>query len=237
MNATVNVLDSVIDNAMGVCSGKALIGEQGVSVESGTRFDMLFDFSLQCRLAAIRNHGRANLATTLQDAHDSRLVLRARACDAPRPLVDVHVAGLAPDESFVSLDFARELDGRVVMHDGTNAVEHEPCRLLRHTDGAMEFVAGNTVLAVANHPDRHHPLIQPERAVLEDSSDFEAELLIAPVAHPDATGFDEGMLLGTAARASNFAVRKPKIQRVLESAVCVAEVNDSLLKSVRRFHE
>jgi hypothetical protein len=38
----------------------------------------------------------------------------------------------------------------------------EPCRLLRDADGAMNFVAADTVLAVHNLPHGRQPLVQTD---------------------------------------------------------------------------
>ena len=45
MNATVHVLDGVIDNLVGVVSREPFVREKGVSVESRASFDMLADLS------------------------------------------------------------------------------------------------------------------------------------------------------------------------------------------------
>jgi len=42
----------------------------------------------------------------------------------------------------------------------------------------VHLVAGDAVLASANHPDSHHPLIEAQGGILENGSDFDAELLL-----------------------------------------------------------
>ncbi len=93
----------------------------------------------------------------------------------------------------------------------------------------MNLHAGNSVLAVAEHPESGHPLVESECGVLEDSSDLERELLIASTAEPQFPRLDEVVLRVAATRANNVAIRPAKILRVIERAVRIGEVNDGLL--------
>ena len=61
-------------------------------------------------------------------------------------------------------------------------MQHEPRRLLPNVDSAVKFVAGNAVLAIANHPNCRHPLVERNRRVLEDRSKLHSELLLTAVA-------------------------------------------------------
>ena len=226
MNASVDVFDGVIHNLMGVLSSESFVGEQRIGIERRTGFDMLLYFRLESGFLAVCNNSRLDATAALKDAHDRRLVLRSGAGDATGFLGEVHVPGLAADECFVGFDFARELDGGVIMQRHTNAVEHEPCALLCDPKGTGHFTGANAVFAVAENPVSAHPLIEAERGVFEDRSNLEAELLLASRAEPDLAGLDKGMLLRSAARAANYAVREPQIERVLESTVSVREVDD-----------
>ena len=107
-----NVLDGMIYDLMRVVASKPVVGKQRIGVESRTGFDVLSHFGLQSAFLAVRNHNGANLAATLQDAHDCGLILAAGSGDAPLALADVHVAGFAADESFVSFDVAGQLLSR-----------------------------------------------------------------------------------------------------------------------------
>ncbi len=46
MNATVDILDSMIHDRMGILPSQALIGEKSIGIESGTSLDMLLYFRL-----------------------------------------------------------------------------------------------------------------------------------------------------------------------------------------------
>ena len=237
VDTSVDVLDSMVNDLMGVLTGKSIIGKQSVRVESRASFNMFFNLSLKSFLFAVCDDRRAHFSAALKDSHDGDLVFGASPGDAPLALADMHVASLAANESFVSFDFARQLSNRLVMHSLTDAMHHEPSRLLGNSEGTSDLTRANSVLAVAEQPEATHPLIQTQRRVLKDSADFKAELPLAAITLPDTPGFDEGVFFGTTARARNYTVRPAKVDSALKSAVGIAEMDDGFLKCVRRFHD
>jgi hypothetical protein len=148
----------------------------------------------------------------------------------------MHVPSLATDKSFIGFNFSRELRKRVIVHSFADAVKHEPCGLLSYTEGASYFAGTNAVLAIAEHPESAHPLIQTKRGILKNSSHFERELLLTSRAKPETPSFNKRVFLRAAAWASNYTVRPAKIERVLKAAVWIAEVDNRVLKCLRRFH-
>ena len=103
------------------------------------------------------------------------------------------------------------------MQGRTDAMQHEPRALLCDAESAGQLAGANAVLAVAEDPVSAHPLVESERAVFKDGSNFEAELFLAPRAEPHTASLDKGLLLRTAARAANYTVRKTHVERVLEA--------------------
>jgi hypothetical protein len=57
-----------------------------------------------------------------------------------------------------------------------DAVHHEPCGLLSHADGAVNFVATYPILAIGNHPTGNQPVVQRDWRVLENRIDPDGEL-------------------------------------------------------------
>jgi hypothetical protein len=97
---------------------------------------MLADFGLQCDPLAVRDYDSPNLAATLKQSHHSGFVLAAGSGDAALALADMHVARLPADETFVRFHFAAELASKeLILHGETDAMEHEPCCLLRDVAG------------------------------------------------------------------------------------------------------
>ena len=236
VDAIVDVFDGVIHNLVSVLPRKSLVGEKRISVECRASFDVLLDLRLESGLLAVGHNRCANTSAALQHPHDDHLVFRSGSGDSAGFFGKVHIAGLAADKSLVRLDLAREQRSGVVVHGHTDAMEHEPSRLLSYAKGTGHLSGANSILAVADNPESAHPLIESERGILEDRSNLETELFFAAGAEPDLAGFDEGVLLRTAAKAGNSTVREAKIERVLESAVSVREVDDCLLECVRGFH-
>jgi hypothetical protein len=89
--------------------------------------------------------------------------------------------------------------------------------------------AGNTVLAINQHPKRRHPFIKTKRRILEYRPDFQRELLIAATAEPDSARLDEIVFLGTAPWADDFTVSPTELRCILEGAVRIGEVNNGFL--------
>jgi len=235
--AAIHVLHGMIDNLVRVVGSESFIGKQSIGVESRASFDMLADFALQCSLLAIRYDGGANLSATLQDAHDSSLVLRARSSNPALALTQVHVSRLATNEGFVYFDLAAEFAAeKIVLDSKPKALQHEPCRLLCDSQSTVNLHAGNTVLAIDQQPESSHPLIESKRRVLENRTQFQGELLLAVVAKPDAAGLDERVLCPIATWANNLPIWPAEFLCVLESAVRIREVNDGFLESVRGVH-
>src|ERR1035437_8472857 len=230
MNPAVHIFDSVVHDLMGVVAGEPVIREKRVGIECRSRFHMLFDFRLEGCALPIRNDSSTDLSATLKDAHDRRLVLAASSGDGALPFADVHVPSLATDESLIRFNFAGELRSELVLQGLANPVQHEPRGFLSDAEGASHFARTNAVLAIAEHPVSAHPLIQTEGRVFKDRAHFEAELLLAAFAEPDAARLDERVILAPAARARNYTVRPAKVKGILKAAIWVAEVDDRVLE-------
>ena len=99
------------------------------------------------------------------------------------------------------------------------------------------IIAGNPILAIGHHPEGSHPLIESDGRILEDRTYLERELLLAGIAIPNLASLDEGMLLPTTPRASDYPIGPAKVEGILESAVFVGEENYRLLQCFRAFHD
>src|SRR5713101_1814397 len=150
MDAAIHVLHGVIDNLMRVIAFQSFVGKQCVGVQGRTSFDMFSHFCLQFFLFAACNNAGANLSTALKNSHDGSLIFAACACNPALAFADVHIARLATDESLVRLNFgtgATDLDEGFGLYGETNAVHHEPSRLLGNAEISAYFVAANPILA------------------------------------------------------------------------------------------
>src|SRR2546422_9055847 len=109
VNASVNVLDRVIDYLMRVITLKAVVRKKRISVERRARFDVILNRCLKSCSSAIWYNHRSHFATTLKNAHDSRFIFPACASNAALLCCDVHIASFAADESFVGFNLATHL--------------------------------------------------------------------------------------------------------------------------------
>src|ERR1019366_6089454 len=193
--AAIYVLNGMVNDLMRVVGCQSCVGHERVAVESRASFYVLADFALQTMLLAIRYDCGANLSAALKDSHDCGFVLSPRASDWAFALTRVLFTGLPADERFVYLDFAAEFGAEeVILNSKPKALQHEPCGLLSDTQSTVNLHAGDSVLAVDQQPKSGHPLIEAERRILENRSQFQSELLLALVAKPDAPGPDKRRL-------------------------------------------
>ena len=82
---------------------------------------------------------------------------------------------------------------------------HEPRCLLRYADGPVNLVGANAVLTTHHQPHCSKPLVQTERGILHDGSDFHAELRfsVPSLALPEPSGSNEGHVFGATGRADH----------------------------------
>ena len=166
-------------------------------------------------------------------------VPNSSALDPATALRNMHVAGFAPDESLVRFDVAGKLLKRSFMDSHTNAVIHEPSRLLRDSESASGFSRANTILAIDDHPERDQPFINQDRRLFHHGSGLHGELgvIVFSVALPDPLFFDPEYLLGIAARALHYAIGPAKlVDNEVFAVLELGEVDDCFLQGLWRFH-
>jgi len=145
----------------------------------------------------------------------------------------VHVSEQAADKSLVCLHDPREfLIERFRFDSRANPVKHEPRGFLRDADRAVQLVTRNAVLAIDEHPDRHQPLVESDRRVLEDRSDTDRILFFAALALPKLARAQKRVVRRAAPRAAH-AARPAHFDREFKGVLRVREVSDCVLKGFR----
>jgi len=227
-----DVFDRMIDYRVIVIVGQSFIRKQFVAENRGTGFDVFADRFLKFLPAALINMHRTDLPVSLYHAKDDRFVGSAGAVNLFRSLVLVHVARLAADEGLINFYFAAQLAAPTTLHCEPNAVEHEPCGFLSNTDGAVNLPRANPVLTICDHPDSRKPLIQPERRVLENSSDLDAELRfwVPSLALPKAARRNKTHVFGAASR-TNDALPPAACNQIIQAVVGIGEIDNCFSKS------
>jgi hypothetical protein len=174
-----------------------------------------------------------SLSAPLKDAHDNLLTSNAAAENRPGATDCGHVVCGATNEGFVRLKLAAALDERANLHGETDTMPHEPSRLLRHADGAGQFIGANAILAVRNLPDCYKPLVERQWAILENGADFGRKLFLGVLlfAFPHAAGRDKAHVNAATGRAMNSR-RPAKLYHRIVRHFRISEVADSLHKSL-----
>ena len=234
VNLPVHVPLRMVNHVVRVVADKSFVGLQPVAQESGHGSDVFSDFAVNQRLAPIINHLYSDFSAALQESHYGDFIVWPTAAnDATAMHVRMHVPRFAADESFVHFDFppvAAEFHGGFGLHGEADSVEHEPCGFLSDAECAGHFIRANAVFAVGNHPHCDKPLIEWERGIFHNGSDFcgELPLRMLALAFPDAAGGKETDFLTPACRTFDI-VRPAARNHEVNAVIGIGEVNDGLL--------
>src|SRR3990167_3054117 len=228
----------VIDNTVLVITAEANIAWQGIGKYCGACLNIFADFLMQGRASRCFDNVRANLTLALQNPHDDCFTSSTSSADASCLNVLVHVSRLAADVSLVNFNFAAELSARLTLQRKTNALKHEPSRLLANSSGATDFVTRNAILAVCQHPHRKQPLVESDWRILENATGLNAELrvIVSSLALPDAARLNKANVSRATARADD-TVRPTPRHEIVQAVVRIGEVNNCVLQSLWYGHE
>ena len=137
------------------------------------------------RLEVSRRHAGdvegTHIAATLDKGNDAVLVLAAALRDLHALLVAV--IGLV---NFNDLARAAELAGRRCLHRLTDAVAHEPGRLVGHAKNALKLLAADALFGRANQVRGVNPLMKGNLGILENGAYGHAELCTAVATEQEA---------------------------------------------------
>lgn len=228
MDRSESVGDGVIDCPVQERIRQAVIRAGGVGVDRRASIDVAKHVAAQRGAIDLGTNESPYFSAALQDALHGRHVIRAAPGDELLSPRLVHVGGLAPDIGFVRLNLAVHLVAALLLHPFSDAMQHEPRRILADANRAPEFVAADPVAAVDQIPDGHEPLGQRDFRLLENRPDRQGDLFLAFAAialeqWPILHGCDA---LTTAARAGDLSVRPFESHHQLAAEVFVREVAD-----------
>ena len=105
----IHVGHGVIYDLVRVLAFQPVAGQKEIGIERGTGLHVLLHFGLKGFLLAVFDYDGANLAATFHYPENGSLVFPAGAGDPATTLRDVHVPGLATDESLIRLYVAASL--------------------------------------------------------------------------------------------------------------------------------
>jgi len=242
MDGTVHVGLGVVNSLVEIIAVQPFIRLESVGVDGRTKFYILADMGLQAALLAVcddagLDHAMPWAAVPFEDADDDSLARAASALDNFVPTVLVHEAGLAADEGFVHFDLTIGLLETAGLHGEPDTMEHEPGGLLCDAERSAQFVGADTILVVDDHPHGGQPLVQPDRAVLEDGAVFDRELPLGVfcLTLPAALIGKEGSFCAATSRAGE-AVGPADAHHEVKAGIGVGEVLDGFEESLRSVH-
>jgi hypothetical protein len=185
----------------------------------------------------MRKHGSLYHALALQHSHNNGLAFSSLHSAIPThalTLLSVHVSGFTADESFIDFNGrtgATKLGERAALQCEAKPMQHEPSGLLSNSDSLADFVAGDSVLAVNQHPQSGKPLIQTKRGIFKDGAKFYGELLVALFALPAFLSLEVVVLFVSASRALR-AIGPADRGYGVDADLLVGKVPNGLLESL-----
>lgn len=190
VDLSTHVFVRVIDGLMHEMPGHAVVRRGSVGKQFRSALNMVIDDRVQFGLLGGWDDLRPDLAATLKQAMNDSLTDCAASPDFLFALMRVHIPRLSADESLVTLNGASQLAETPRFHGLANAMEHKPSSALGDAESAAQLVTADTVFAVGYRPDGGKPLIQPERAILENRADLVRKLFPAILATQHRAGPD-----------------------------------------------
>ena len=109
-------------------------------------------------------------------------------------------------------------------------MQNKPRRLLRNANGLGNLVAAHSLFAVHQHPQCSKPLVQSDWRILEDRSEFHAELLPALFTLPTLLAGKVIVLMLAASWTDGLAFWPTKLCHGVNTGLLVAEVPNGILE-------
>jgi len=236
VDIAVYVAFGVIDYLMNVIGIQPVVRTPRIAENVRAAFNEFAHDALKRRAARIGDVAQADLlGLAIQQAHDHGLAATSSASASDLFLfVLVHESSSAADKRLVNLKISSGFYKCAVLHCLADAMEHEPRGFLSDAQIAGDLARANAVLAICDQPNRREPFIQPDRRVLEDRSDFGAELLLRMLglALPNLTRRQQGNFRAPASRARDWTVRPAHRNRRAHAVIGIREVGDRFMKRV-----
>ena len=169
VNLTIRRGLRVIDNFMHefVCKGEP-VRREIIGHDLRAAFDVVKDLLLQGASLDVRNDHCTNFASSVRRSPDNGLVpvryfsslALAMACSlALRDLCILMGFGPTKVTCTNRAAIAAKFFNRARLHCKPDSVKHEPCGFLSDTDGAVNLIRANAILAIRNHPHRQQPFV------------------------------------------------------------------------------
>ncbi len=238
VDVSANVFHGMVNNLMEEFCFESLITRERIAVQSGACQDVCLNQSLESIAFAVGNNLGADFSTTLNESQYWGFVFSASARDFLFPLVFVHVASKATDESLINFDFTAKHPTVLILQGKPDTVHHEPSGFLSYAKATTDFITADAVLVVGDHPHCGEPLVEADRGILKDSANLDGELPLGVVAGalPHTAARIEFDALGAAVGADHHAIRPALGNHLPQAIVGVGIEEDCFLKGLGFAH-
>jgi len=228
-----NVFDSMINRTVSEPIAKRVVRQCRVGIDMRVSLDVADDVASEVFGISGGNDECPDVSTPFDDPLDGSLIDRSPALDLLLSLFGVHVFRTSANKCFVRFDFASHLPKVIGFHRQANPMQHEPSGLLSDAQCPAKLVGTDSVLAVCDRPDGHEPLVETERAILEDCPDLVRELALASprIALQLRSTFDRCNRLATAFRTDDLAIWPLQITHTFVAACWIGKVSNGIDQS------
>ena len=128
---------------------------------------VLTDQGLDGLALDVRHDEGLDLAATLDDTNDRRLVLGSSCGDLPASVGVVHILGLPAHVRLVNLHRTRER-AQVLFELLADEAAHPPCRLVGDADLALDLLCGDSLAGRGHEVDGMEPERERRGALVKD---------------------------------------------------------------------
>ena len=219
----------VVDHFMDVLAFQPIVRLQGIRVDGRASGHGIHNLRLKITLRGAPYRLSPNLTMPFEQAHDSGFADSASA--KMLTLARVLEAFLSADEGFVNFHFAGQRSAVLRLHDGPDAVKHEPCRALCYFDGPRKLVRTEVLFRGKFEPEGREPFVEAKGRILKDSPYLDGELLTAsltaPEGHPARLASDcPDFFRAASVTRAEYTVRPANLGKELDTGFGVREVSD-----------
>jgi len=211
VNCSPNISYGMVNSFVtGMAIDKTIVNSGFVRIDRDITLDNLLNPS-QCSFGIflLDNFGiNSACFATLQNPVNRSLADSTTALNCFDSFCSVHIISFAADVGSIDFDRLIEFTSTINLHSFADSVKHKPSCALCNAYCSAKLVATDSVFTICDGPNRYEPLVEAERTVLKNRSDFGTELFAAVLATHQISSFNFAYS-HTAAMGTNRRIASP----------------------------
>src|SRR5438552_6039146 len=164
----------MVDHFMDILTFESIVRFQSIGVDGRASRHGIHNLRLKIMLRGAPYRLRPNLTVPFEQAHDGGLPDSATA--QMLPLARVLEFFLPANERLIDFDFTGQRPAVLRLHDGSDAVKHEPCRALCYFNGPRKLVGTEVFFRGQFKPERRKPFVKAKGRIFKDGAYFDGKL-------------------------------------------------------------